>query len=158
MRNNISGKCGKNAAYVLETNGILRIFGAGEVECIVFIDNGGEVDEKSIWKDKEIDVVEVVIEEGITSLSMFAFLGLDKLERVTLPDTLKEIGDFCFADCSKLRSMNRPKGLEIVGFESFKGCMFDKSEFPKERLRLFALSSKANNCMKEKMAEEDNNT
>ena len=126
MKNSITGKCGKNATYVLE-DGKLKILGTGEV------------DEKSIWKDKEIEVVEAEIEEGITSLSMFAFLGLDKLERVKLPDTLKEIGDFCFADCSNLRSMTRPKGLEIVGFEAFTGCKFDKSEFPKERLRVFVL-------------------
>ena len=138
MKNSITGKCGNNATYVLE-NGRLKICGTGEVECIVFIDDEGEVDEKSIWKDKEIEVVEAEIEEGITSLSMFAFLGLDKLERVKLPDTLKEIGDFCFADCSNLRSMTRPKGLEIVGFEAFTGCKFDKSEFPKERLRVFVL-------------------
>ena len=139
MKNSISGRCGKKASYVLEESGKLRIFGTGEVECIVFIDDEGEIDERSIWKDNEIEVIEAEIEEGITSLSMFAFLGLDKLEKVTLPDTLKEIGDFCFADCSNLRSMTRPKGLEIVGFEAFTGCKFDKSEFPKERLRVFVL-------------------
>ena len=141
MKNNITGKCGKNATYVLEKNGKLRVSGTGEVECIVFIDDEGEIDERSIWKDNEIEVIEAEIEEGITALSMFAFLGLDKLERVTLPDTLKEIGDFCFADCSNLRSMTRPKGLEFVGFEAFAGCKFDKSEFPKECLRVFVLPS-----------------
>lgn len=140
MKNSITGKCGNNATYVLE-NGRLKICGTGEVECIVFIDDEGEVDEKSIWKDKEFEVVEAEIEEGITSLSMFAFLGLDKLEKVTLPSTLRKIGDFCFADCARLRSMNCPDGLEFVGFDAFKGCLFDKSEFPKERLRVFALTS-----------------
>lgn len=140
MKNSITGKCGNNATYVLE-NGRLKICGTGEVECIVFIDDEGEVDEKSIWKDKEIEVVEAEIEEGITSLSMFAFLGLDKLEKVTLPSTLRKIGDFCFADCARLRSMDCPDGLEFVGFDAFKGCLFDKSEFPKERLRVFALTS-----------------
>ena len=75
------------------------------------------------------------------AVSMSAFFGLDKLERVTLPNTLREIGDFCFAECSKLRSMNCPKGLESVGFEAFRGCAFDKSEFPKEHLRVFVLPS-----------------
>ena len=94
MKNSISGRCGKKASYVLEESGELRIFGTGEVECIVFIDDEGEIDERSIWKDNEIEVIEAEIEEGNTSLSMFAFLGLDKLERVTLLTRLKRLEIF----------------------------------------------------------------
>lgn len=123
---NIYGECGKNAAYVLDGNGKLKIHGTGQVECIVFIDNEGEVDERSIWKDKEIDVIEVEIEEGITALDMFTFYNLTELVRVSLPSTLKEIGDFCFSGCTKLESMNCPQSLESVGFEAFKGCLFER--------------------------------
>lgn len=50
-----------------------------------------------------------------------AFLG-SELERVTLPEGLKEIGEQAFDDCNKLTEVNLPSTLKKIGNRAFCGC------------------------------------
>ena len=41
---------------------------------------------------------------------------------VTLPDTVREIGWFAFADCPRLKTVILPASLSSVGYGAFSGC------------------------------------
>lgn len=58
----------------------------------------------------------------VTKLAENAFMMNCVAEEVIFPDTLKEIGDECFADCSYLTRVVLPEGLETIGFEAFDNC------------------------------------
>lgn len=63
----------------------------------------------------------VVITGGETVLA-YAFYGCVGLSSITLPTTLKSIGDLAFSGCSGLRAMVIPTGVTSIAASSFKGC------------------------------------
>lgn len=61
----------------------------------------------------------VKIEEGVTLIMPSAFDGCKHLKNVTLPSSLKHIGDFAFAN-SGLKEIVLPEGLESIGYAAFE--------------------------------------
>ncbi|MCT4634371.1 MAG: leucine-rich repeat protein [Firmicutes bacterium] len=41
---------------------------------------------------------------------------------IYLPETIIEIGEFCFYECKKLKKINIPRGLLVINRVAFKGC------------------------------------
>ena len=64
----------------------------------------------------------LVIPEGVTRISNYAFYGCESLETVKFPSTLKEIGGGAFAYCSNLKDFTLPESLEIIGESAFYSC------------------------------------
>ena len=48
---------------------------------------------------------EIRIEEGESRISELAFAGLDYLERLLIPDSVREIGNYAFMNCYALREI-----------------------------------------------------
>ncbi len=63
----------------------------------------------------------VIISEGITEL-VAAFQSCENLETVSLPSTLKTIGESAFSGCIKLSEINLPDGLVSIGDWAFYEC------------------------------------
>ena len=68
----------------------------------------------------------VVVPEGIEVIGSRVFsFSRDKkvkLETITLPSTLREIGDGAFANQTNLKAINFPEGLETIRTDAFSGC------------------------------------
>ncbi len=76
------------------------------------------------------------VPEGVERIATFAFLKNGHLRDLTLPSTLKEIGDMAFFDCWRLGSYDYdaendallgtgftlPDGLEKIGSDAFSKC------------------------------------
>lgn len=71
---------------------------------------------------------EVEIPYGVTEISGIAF-SKKQLNRVTLPDTVKIIGDYAFANTG-LMEINLPDGLETIGSSSFRGTCIQRLTIP----------------------------
>ncbi len=127
-----SGLCGNKLNYTLDTDGTLTIFGTGDM-----IDDNQFVDD---WSIKNI-----IIKDGVTSISYGAFQSCGELISVTIPDsvikieghafaycenlqnavmpkTVTELGEGAFADCNNLKSIIIPQGLEKISDDTFSGC------------------------------------
>ena len=70
---------------------------------------------------------EIVIPEGVEIISAGTFEGCKDLVTVSLPDTLKEIADAgfmfgAFDDCTSLKSIRIPNGVEKLGAYAFYNC------------------------------------
>lgn len=63
---------------------------------------------------------DVVVPEGVTKIGR-SFYGFKAMTSISLPSTLKEIGDQAFANCTKLTTVTIPEGVEKIG-SSFWGC------------------------------------
>lgn len=67
-------------------------------------------------------VKNLVIGEGITSISAGAFQTCSDLERVTIPSSVTSIGDKAFYNCWRLTSITFPQELTSIGSSAFSEC------------------------------------
>ncbi|MBO2516337.1 MAG: hypothetical protein CW338_03540 [Clostridiales bacterium] len=112
-----SGSCGENAIWEYE-NGVLTITGVGA------IDNCSE--DSSPWYNIRDNIQSVIIEEGITSIGDYAFYRIDNLTSVSFPSTLECIGTEAFRS-AKMESITLPNGLTQIGPSAFGWCTKLKS-------------------------------
>lgn len=68
------------------------------------------------------DIVQVTVDDGITSVGSKAFENCAELTQVKLGSTVSSIGSNAFTGCGKLRSVTGNTGLETIGEKAFKGC------------------------------------
>ncbi len=67
-------------------------------------------------------ITELIINEGVTSISVGAFNECASLFSVTLPSTLKVIEHSAFSGCRSLASISLPDGLTTIGNYAFSNC------------------------------------
>ncbi len=86
----VSGTCGENATWFINSDDILVISGTGKV------------DSYSGWNTYRESIKEVVIEEGITSTESSLFTFCKNVEKIVFPSSLEELG-YCLS--SELSSL-----------------------------------------------------
>ncbi len=64
----------------------------------------------------------VKFEKGITRIAQYTFAGCEGIEKVTIPDTVTEIGDSAFENCVNLQAITIPKKVQKLGYGAFRGC------------------------------------
>ena len=70
----------------------------------------------------ELTIPETANGYTITGIGDYAFYWnsiFDLLERITLPETIEEIGEWGFGACSKLKEINMPAALKSIGNSAF---------------------------------------
>ena len=72
------------------------------------------------------------VAEGTTAIARGVFENCRGLRSVTLPDSLREIGDRVFYGCAGLRGVRLPKGLRSIGAEAFRGTSLRGVTLPPE--------------------------
>ena len=103
-------------------------FGAGwQLEDgVLTIENDGAMEDYAAasdapWFRLRSHIQSVVVSEGVTSLSSYAFYGCDELEEVSLPQSLCRIGSLAFGGCTKLSSIVIPSDVLLIGDYAFVG-------------------------------------
>ena len=73
---------------------------------------------------KNTELEEVVIPDGIIGINEKAFFNNDTIKSITLPKTVKVIGDNAFDSCVYLSKVEFKEGstIEKIGAFAFKGC------------------------------------
>ena len=112
----ISGSCGANARFSLNSSGTLTITGSGDMYDYTW--------QSTPWYDKYNYqyIKTVVIGEGITRIGNSAFEFCGRLTSVSLPSTLKTIGGEAFGSCYNLPGISLPSGLSGIETSAFKSC------------------------------------
>ena len=70
--------------------------------------------------DGESDIVS--IPNGVTSISVDAFVYCTSLTSITIPDSVTSIGDGAFRECSNLTDITIPKNVTSIGDGAFESC------------------------------------
>ena len=128
-----NGECGENARWTLDSNGVLTISGTGDMN------NSSE------YRQYRSDIKSVIMEDGITSMPMYAFYECINLTSVKLsknlteisygafkscknlsgefviPDNVEKITRFSFSDCSKVESLILGKKVNYIDINTFDG-------------------------------------
>ncbi len=84
---------------------ILLISGKGEMRDLIDINNPHLSEFYNISVGWTISIISVVIEEGVTNICDYAFLGCTALNSVIIPNSIKSIGNNAFSYCPNLTSI-----------------------------------------------------
>ena len=76
---------------------------------------------KNLHLDNQL-VTELIIPDGVTAISPFAFYGFDGLKRVEIPDSVTSIGDNAFRVCFGLNSVVIGSSVTSIGEYAFEYC------------------------------------
>ena len=68
------------------------------------------------------DFLNVRIPKSVNEIGNGCFINNDKLRSITIPEGVKEIGNNCFYDCRDLQQVNLPEGLKKIGSSAFENC------------------------------------
>jgi len=108
------GQCGNFAYWKLES-GVLTIYGTGNLYDQSYASYVG-------WDPYRSLIQKVVVEEGITELTRYAFENCVNLTSVTLPEGLTVIKDNTFRGCSTLAGVKLPESITAIGIDAFRDC------------------------------------
>ena len=89
------GVCGENLKYILDDEGLMRIFGTGAMEEYSSIYSVR-------WRSYLEKIVTIEIQDGVTSIEKFAFENCTNLNKIWLPPSLTSIGERAFKGCTGL--------------------------------------------------------
>ncbi|MBR6270875.1 MAG: leucine-rich repeat domain-containing protein, partial [Lachnospiraceae bacterium] len=110
----IGGSCGNKAAWIL-VDGTLTIYGQGGTR-------GYASKDLVPWYDYREEITSIVVEDGITSLGNYQFMGCENLTSVYLSNTLTFIGVNAFSTCSSLTEITIPATVTRILAYSFNKC------------------------------------
>jgi len=82
----------------------------------------GAVGNDQSWIEHVDSITSIVMEDGITSITNYAFCDCTSLESVTFPKSLTKIGNYAFTGCSSLKSVTIPASVTEIGNAAFYGC------------------------------------
>lgn len=109
----LSGKCGENVTWKLEGD-TLTISGTGPMEDY-YSHNPAP------WRTYSDSVVKIVVEEGVTSTGVGAFLEMSNVTSVSLPQSLESIYS-SFGHCTSLTAIDIPDGVSVIDSTAFLEC------------------------------------
>lgn len=113
--NTLSGKCGENVFWEFDGVDTLTIYGAGPMYDYG-VQDGSWVDQPyAAW---QFDIVNVVIEDGVTRIGDYAFEEYYEISDVEIADTVETIGYAAFLDCS-MEDVTLPKDISYIGEYAF---------------------------------------
>ncbi len=101
-------------AWNLSDDGVLTLSGLGDMPEYSWNDVP--------WYEQRLDIISVVMEEGLTTISPYAFYKCSNLTSVQLPQSLRTIGFRAFYDCAKLADISIPEGVTSIGSQAFHLC------------------------------------
>ena len=106
--------CGANATWTLD-NGTLTISGSGPMyQCR----NMKEVP----WYEKKDQIIKAVVEEGITSISNYAFYDNKNLLYAEIAGSVESIGRGAFDGCVSLSDLIIHEGVRTIADDAFASC------------------------------------
>lgn len=86
------------------------------------ISGSGAVGNDQSWIEHVNSITSIVMEDGITAITNYAFYECASLKSVMLPASLTKIGNYAFTGCSNLESVTIPASVTTIGNSVFYGC------------------------------------
>ena len=106
-----SGSCGENVTWAL-VDGVLTISGTGAMED--YSSSG-----TAPWYDMADAITSIEVGDGVVSIGDHAFRGLTNVESAALAYSVESIGEYAFADCDRLYSIDMPAATDIGSYAFF---------------------------------------
>ena len=129
--------CGGNVIWLPEGTAYPTYFGTWPVSWTIYQDGVLTIMKSDLWySDSRMDgftkrcpwyqydgiIKTVVIEPGATVIAEDAFVNLESLTNVTIPDTVTRISSGAFEGCVNLTSITIPGSVEHISNKAFENC------------------------------------
>lgn len=123
-----SGECGNDLTWELDDAGVLTISGTGAMYNYDSQYQNGKYVTTAPWGS---GVMNVVFQNGITSIGDSAFLNCSNVTEIIVPESVVKIGSRAFSKCSGLshivipdsvKSLGYTDGDNYSGYAVFSGC------------------------------------
>lgn len=117
-----SGECGAdgdNLTWTLDDKGVMIINGQGDMR-------NYDLDNRP-WELYKHSIIEVIINNGVTSIGDYAFWWCENITSVTISDGVTSIGCSSFELCKSLVSVDIPNSVINIGPFAFYCCYNIKS-------------------------------
>ncbi|MDO4815702.1 MAG: leucine-rich repeat protein [Bacillota bacterium] len=110
------GSCGDNLRFEVKGS-VLTISGTGEMKDF----ESTEYSSKAPWYSSCSRITEIIIENGVESIGNRAFKNFNSLTKVTIPETVTEIGAYAFRNCG-MTEISIPGSVKTIGNNAFWEC------------------------------------
>ena len=74
------------------------------------------------WHLQVYDIKKIVIKKGVTRIGNYAFAGCQNLTSVEIPNSVTSIGERAFVECLHLPSIEIPNSVKSIGDYAFECC------------------------------------
>lgn len=108
-------KCGDNLTWLIKDDGTLLISGTGDMY------NYDGIHEAP-WYIRHVEIKSIVLENGVTSIGDYAFLGCDTTTNVSIPDSITSVGNSSFMCCNSIKRIDIPNSVTHIGHWAFAYC------------------------------------
>ena len=116
-----SGSCGADLNWAYYENGLLKIYGSGEMND--WTSTYALQARTAPWYQYRDSITELQLPEGLTGIGSYAFCDCKYLTRLEIPASVTSIGNHAFGGCSGLRGrLQLPPGLTVITEDAFWGC------------------------------------
>lgn len=129
----ISGSCGENLTWNLDTDGEFTITGIGDINW------NQEEYVYAPWHRYKDMIQSILLESGITSICEAAFIECEAVEQVTIPETVTSIGYYAFGDMPNLKEIMIPSSVVTIEDQAL-GYISDN---PVENFTIYGFSDTA---------------
>ena len=83
----------------------------------------GDLTEAAFEGVDKTEIIELDLSDsGYTSIGNYVFAGCTRLESINLPNSLTSIGEAAFEGCTSLQSIDLPDSLTTIKMNAFEGC------------------------------------
>ena len=115
---------GTNFKWTLDSDGALAIEGQGRIKDWAEYKSEEYYDEYLFtdFRKYYIDIISVLIRNGVTNIGDGAFCGCESLSSIELPESLTSIGEEVFFGCGSLSRVELPESLTSIGNRAFCEC------------------------------------
>ena len=128
-----SGTCGKNVTWTLK-DGIMTISGNGDMDDFYTIRDwwtGELVDQNEPeWDDFRDEILEVYIQDGVTSIGTTAFSNCSNLTKIVIGNSVKTIGHDAFANDMEVTDLTVGNSVQNIYVDAFYGLKIKKLVLP----------------------------
>lgn len=111
----ITGTCGDSLTWSLSEDGTLTISGTGDMWDYAW--------NNAPWINYCTSITALVIEDGVTSIGIYAFHSFSALSSVTIGNDVANIGNMAFWNCTGLTSIALPNSVVYIGDKAFQSCI-----------------------------------
>lgn len=76
-----------------------------------------------------LDIKSIVLPNNIKKIDEYAFAECENLTYVKLSNNLEFIGNGAFEGCKNLKQLNIPKSVKHIEDDAFEGCYFEQMSY-----------------------------
>ena len=113
---------GLRAQYYEYENTTKTLTITGEMPNFTYYYLSGNEGSNAPWDAYKTEILHIVINPGVTAIGNYAFYICSNLETVSIPGSLRTIGQFAFCRVDKMGSVDIPVGVKSIRNSAFENC------------------------------------